>query len=279
MKERVESRTASIVLAAGKGSRMVGFAGNKTLLPLLPAGSVYEGGRPILVEVLDRLPHGPKAVVVHHCAEDVKRATEGLVREYVYQPITNGTGGALLVSRAFIESEPSERWLITMGDVPLIRSSTYARLTEELDGHAMALLGFAPEDNAQYGMIETDGERVLRIVEWKYWSRYEPEQLQSLRFCNAGVYAVRREPLLQYLDRLASRPHRVRKQRGDDWVTIEEFFLTDLVEMMSQDGWSIGLVVCEPGEVVGVDTPDALRLVQERYASRVAPEARSGSPQ
>jgi bifunctional UDP-N-acetylglucosamine pyrophosphorylase / glucosamine-1-phosphate N-acetyltransferase len=279
MNEQVGAGTASIVFAAGKGSRMVGFTGNKTLLPLVAKGSPYEGTQPILLEVLENLPRGPKALVVNYCADDVKQATQGLGVDYILQPVTNGTGGALLVSRGFIESEAAGHWVITMGDVPLIRPSTYASLIEKLDAAEMVLLGFAPEDKAQYGLIEMDGARVLRIVEWKYWSAYPPERQESLRFCNAGVYAVRRHSLLKYLGRLSSQPHRVRKQRGDAWVTIEEYFLTDLVEMMGGDGLPIGLVVVEADEVVGVDTPDALRFVQGRYASRIEPSPKEASPQ
>jgi bifunctional N-acetylglucosamine-1-phosphate-uridyltransferase/glucosamine-1-phosphate-acetyltransferase GlmU-like protein len=209
----------------------------------------------------------------------VKRATAGFVDDYILQPVTNGTGGALLVSRAFIEVRADECWIITMGDVPLIRPATYEALIEKLHGFEMVLLGFVPEDRAQYGMIEMDGERVLRIVEWKYWSTYPAERQASLRVCNAGVYAARRATLLRYLDRLSARPHRVRKQRGDAWVTIEEYFLTDLVEMMSEDGLPVGLVVCDPLEVVGVDTPEALRFVQDRYASRRRPSPNEASPQ
>ncbi|MHC1742540.1 MAG: NTP transferase domain-containing protein [Syntrophobacteraceae bacterium] len=279
MNDRFGADTASIVFAAGKGSRMVGFSGNKTLLPLVAGDSLYEGTRPILLDVLGNLPPGPKGLVVNHCADDVKRATENLGVRSIFQPETNGTGGALLVSRDFILAEPAKRWIITMGDVPLILPATYEKLIENLEAHELVLLGFSPEDKAQYGMIEMDGERVLGIVEWKYWSEWPDERRDGLRFCNAGVYAARRESLLRYLDRLASKPHEVLKRRGETWVTIEEYFLTDLVEMMSADGLPIGLVVCDADEVVGVDTPDALRFVQARYASRAGIAPGDASPQ
>jgi molybdopterin-guanine dinucleotide biosynthesis protein A len=59
------NEVASVVFAAGRGSRMTGYEGNKTLLPLVPAhGSLYEGERPLLVEVLENLPPGPKGIVI-----------------------------------------------------------------------------------------------------------------------------------------------------------------------------------------------------------------------
>jgi bifunctional N-acetylglucosamine-1-phosphate-uridyltransferase/glucosamine-1-phosphate-acetyltransferase GlmU-like protein len=72
-----------------------------------------------------------------------------------------------------------------------------------------------------------------------------------------------------YLERLAAHPHSVRKQRGDVWETIEEYFLTDLVEMMSADGIRVGYGVAAEDEVMGVDTPEALRAAQRCYAERL----------
>lgn len=255
----------SIVFAAGKGTRMLGYAGNKTLLPLIPKASAYEGDRPLLLEVLDNLPSGPVGIVVHHCAADVEQATRDRSITYIPQPITNGTGGALLAARSFLEAATQDAVIITMGDVPLIRRATYQRLLEGLNEQPLVILAFEPRDKAQYGMLEMDGERVLRIVEWKYWHTYAPDEQAGLRFCNAGVYAARRSVLLEYMVHLANQPHRVQKQRGDEWVIVEEYFLTDLVELMSRDQLEIGWVLAEEEEVTGVDTPEALQTVQMRY--------------
>ncbi len=263
---------ASVVLAAGRGSRMVGYEGNKTLLPLKPGASLYEGERSLLLEVLGNLPQGPKGIVVHHRADEVQRATEHLPDiSYLYQPVTNGTGGALLASRPFLEAAAQDHVIITMGDVPLIRAGTYEKLVGQLSRHALSLLVFTPRDRGQYGMLEMDGDRPLRIVEWKYWKDWPPERQERLKSSNAGVYAVRRKILLPYLDRLAAQPHLVRKQRGEEWVTIEEYFLTDLVEWMSEDHLSIGVVPAAEEEVMGVDSPEALQLAQKLYAARQEP--------
>ncbi len=262
--------TAGIVFAAGKGSRMTGYGGNKTLLPLLAGDSLFEGSRPLIGEVLDNLPPGPKGIVVNHCADEVRKATEGPGISFILQPETNGTGGALLAARDFIRSIDTDRVIITMGDVPLILASTYRKLLEMLGAFDLALLAFKPEDRAQYGMLEMEGERVARIVEWKYWSKFPPEKQEKLTYCNAGVYAAGREVLLRYLERLALRPHEVRKERGGQMVTIREYFLTDLVEMMHADGLSTGMALASEEEVRGVDTPESLKEVQKAYALRSA---------
>lgn len=270
--ERKTQRIASIVFAAGKGSRMLGYDGNKTLLPLVPRSSIYLGDCPILLEVLKNLPEGPKGIVVHHCAEEVIRAASGFDAAFLHQPVTNGTGGALLAAAPFLETIGEDCVIITMGDVPLIRPETYARLVGALTVHDFVVLAFAPQDRARYGMLEMRESQVLRIVEWKYWHEFPAEEQARLRFCNAGVYAARRPVLAKYLEPLSQKAHTVRKQRGDTWVTIEEYFLTDLVELMRADGLSIGVVEAPEDEVAGVDTPEALRSVQRRFAETAGSE-------
>jgi len=268
-------RTASIIFAAGRGTRMTGYEGNKTLLPLIPAKSPYEGARPLIREVLDNLPPGPRAIVVNYLEEEVRRATGGHGISYIRQPVTNGTGGALLAARPFLDSTDADWVIITMGDVPFIRSATYGRLLELLGRCDLALLAFECGDRANYGMIETEGERVTKIVEWKYWKEFPAERQGRLKYCNAGVYAVRKAALLTYMDRMARRPHEVRKMLDGKWVTIKEYFLTDLAEMMNGDGLLVGMTSAPAREAIGVDSPESLKAAQKLYASLAANGAKN----
>jgi bifunctional N-acetylglucosamine-1-phosphate-uridyltransferase/glucosamine-1-phosphate-acetyltransferase GlmU-like protein len=262
------SGIASLIFAAGKGSRMIGYNGNKTLLPLIPGRSRFEGIQPLIREVLDNVPPGPRGIVVGHCADDVRRAVEASGITFIEQPVANGTGGALLAAGDFIRSVDSDYVVITMGDVPLIRSTTYDKLLEMLRTCDMALLAFEPEQRAQYGMLEMEGARVARIVEWKYWSKFPMERQQKLRYCNAGVYAARRQILLRYMENLENRAHEVHKERDGQWITIREYFLTDLAEMMHGDGLTVGMAGVSEDEVTGVDTPESLEAVQKIYAEK-----------
>ncbi|MDR3570419.1 MAG: NTP transferase domain-containing protein [Syntrophobacteraceae bacterium] len=260
---------ASIIFAAGRGTRMTGYAGNKTLLPLIAGKSRYEGTHALIREVLDNLPAGPRGIVVNHCASEVRRGVEGPGIHFISQPDTNGTGGALLAARSFLDSCRADRVIITMGDVPLIGSATYRKLLDRLDSCDMALLGFQCRDRAKYGMIEMEGERITGIVEWKYWKDFPASRLDKLRYCNAGVYAAKRIVLLEYMDRLEKRPHEVRKLRDGEWITIKEYFLTDLAEMMNADGLAPAMVEAPEQEVMGVDTPQSLEMAQRLYGERL----------
>jgi bifunctional UDP-N-acetylglucosamine pyrophosphorylase/glucosamine-1-phosphate N-acetyltransferase len=259
-------QTASLILAAGRGSRMTGFEGNKTLLPLVPTGSSFEGEQPILIHILNRLPPGPKAVVVSHKKEDVIRITRSLGLSYCEQPLLNGTGGALIAARGFLENLDCDRLIVTMGDVPLVRRTTYLKLVEGLKDHSLMILGFHPLDKKQYGVLEMDEMHVKSIIEWKYWKDYPLERQRPLQICNSGIYAAGRTDLLHYLEILEGRPHIVRKERDGKIVEIEEFFITDLVEFMVADGLKAGCVVVEDeNEVMGVDDLPSLTKAQEIF--------------
>ena len=260
---------ASIVMAAGRGSRMKGFEGNKTLLPLVPLASPYQGTHPILLHILKCLPHGPKALVVNYARDAVMEATRSLGVAYREQPMLNGTGGALLAAAPFIESAQASRMIITMGDVPLVGRETYLGLAEKLSAHAFVILGFRPRDKRQYGALDIQHGKVQRIIEWKYWRELPDDRQALLDVFNTGIYASRREDLLKYIPVLRCRPHKVLKERNGKTVEVEEFFLTDLVESMVQDGLSVGFVVAEDEEeVMGVDDLNSLTRVQEAFRRR-----------
>jgi bifunctional UDP-N-acetylglucosamine pyrophosphorylase/glucosamine-1-phosphate N-acetyltransferase len=257
---------ATIVMAAGRGSRMQGFSGNKTLLPLAPNGSPFEGRHPILLHLLANLPAGPKALVVHHGKEDVIAATRHLPLTYCEQPALNGTGGAILAARSFIDALPCERVIITMGDVPFVRKATYASLVSQLDANDLVVLGFEPADKKRYGVLEIEEGRVRRITEWKYWKDYAPARRAALTVCNSGIYAVTRQALERYLPVLYSRPQIVHKEVAGKMTAIEEFFITDLIEYMVDDGQAVGFLVApRESETMGIDDCQALERAQEIF--------------
>lgn len=206
---------ASIIMAAGRGSRMKGYTGNKTVLPLVPETSLFDGQKPIIRHLFEQLPGGPKAVIVNHCKADVMHHTADTEAVYIDQPVLNGTGGAILAATEFLETTPAAHVVITMGDVPFVRQSTYARLVAGLDACDLMILGFAPADKKQYGILEIEGGQVKKITEWKYWRDYPADRQAALTVCNSGIYAVRRKTLAHYLPILAPAPRSFKRRSTD----------------------------------------------------------------
>lgn len=266
------SNIASIVLAAGRGTRMKGFSHNKTLLPLLPERNQYEGSRPFIIEILSQLPKGPVAVVVHHDANAVKETIAQWKVTYIYQHELNGTGGAILAAQEFLQSCSTDYVIVTMGDVPLVRTQTYEALIRNLEEtkHHGVLIAFTPEDTKQYGRLVVEGNKVRRIIEWQYCKNSDQVERQGITLCNAGIYAFRRPALLHCCKDLISRPHQVEKQINGHINQFLEYFLTDIVEIMNEHGYAISFITVSEWEVTGVDTPETLQKVQQLFAQSIA---------
>lgn len=253
-------------MAAGRGSRMKGYSGNKTLLPLIPEDSPYSGRRPILVNLFSNLPEGPKAIIVNHCKDDVVQTVRGFETTFCDQPILNGTGGAILAAQSFIQEQACLHFVITMGDVPFVKKETYARMVGLLSENDIVILGFRPEDKKKYGVLEIESGSVTKITEWKYWKDYPLDRQNALSICNSGIYAVTKKALETYLPILASRPQIVTKEIDGRMTDIEEFFITDLIEYMVADGRSVGYMVTDSElETMGIDDPEALKTAQQIY--------------
>jgi len=266
-----EVTAASIIFAAGYGSRMRGFSGNKTLLPLMPGSNPFEGEHPIILEIIRNLPRGPKALVMHHRKDEVIKVTRDLGVSYYDQPVLNGTGGALIAAQGFLEQTDQESLIMTMGDVPFVKEATYRSLVSQLRDQDLIVLGFKPMDRAQYGILEIEDGKVRRIIEWRYWKGYPRERQGYFEVCNSGIYAAKRSALLKYLKKLKQRPHQVEKERDGRMTVVEEYFATDLVELMSNDQLAVGFVVVdEEKEVMGIDTREDLLLAQSVFAGRNA---------
>jgi bifunctional UDP-N-acetylglucosamine pyrophosphorylase/glucosamine-1-phosphate N-acetyltransferase len=181
--------------------------------------------------------------------------------------VLNGTGGALLAAKPFLEKEAMDYLIITMGDVPFVQASTYQGLLESLKQHSLVVLGFQPKDKKQYGLLETEGVHVKTIVEWKYWSTLSTERQSELTICNSGIYAVRKEVVMPYLSVLEKAPHSVLKERHGKMVEVKEYFITDLVQQMYQNGLSTGYVVAgDESEVMGIDDLPSLIKAQEIFS-------------
>jgi bifunctional UDP-N-acetylglucosamine pyrophosphorylase/glucosamine-1-phosphate N-acetyltransferase len=259
-------KTASIIMAAGRGSRMKDYNGNKTLLPLITDDSPFYGRRPILRHIIENLPRGPKTIVVNYQKEAVINAMDSMGLCFCDQPVLNGTGGALLAAEDFIRQSDCENIIITMGDVPFIQPGTYRRLVDRLSDTQMVVLGFSPDDKKKYGLLEINGTGISKITEWKYWKDYAPEKQRALSVCNSGIYAVTKTALVPYLAILSQRPQIVVKEVNGVSTQIKEFFITDLVEYMVADGLSIGYIMAEDEtETMGVDDLDALLKAQKIY--------------
>ena len=70
-----------------------------------------------------------------------------------------------------------------------------------------------------------------------------------------------------YLPILESRPQIVHKEVNGQITAIEEYFITDLIEYLVQDGKSVGYhLASDEIETMGIDDADALQKAQAIFA-------------
>jgi bifunctional UDP-N-acetylglucosamine pyrophosphorylase/glucosamine-1-phosphate N-acetyltransferase len=235
--------TDIIILAAGKGTRM---------RSALPKVLHTLAGRTLLDHVLYAAAQLKPASISVVVAEDFTYSLPDGVRPVV-QKERLGTGHA--VRMAFKNAPGSGgNVLVLYGDTPLLTMGTMRQLLQALDHGGVAALGFEPADPAQYGRLQTDGARLLGIVEY---ADATAEQ-RAIRFCNAGIMAFRREVLSTLLPKLSNK-----NAKG-------EYYLTDSVGLAVQAGYGATAVrACDPEEVLGVNSRAELAIAEAIFQRRM----------
>ena len=260
-----EQSLLTIVLAAGKGTRM------KSDLPKV----LHEiAGRSMVSHVLavaEQAGATDQAIVVGAQADVVRKAilAEKPNAQTFEQTEQLGTAHAVLAAREALEGF-SGHILVLYGDTPLLSAKTIQNLAETLNqGSDLAVLGFEAEDPTGYGRLLTnEAGGLIAIREHKDAS----EEERAVTLCNSGVFAFHSKHLLNLLERVENN-----NAKG-------EYYLTDVVEIARQDGLSVGTMICEEEEVLGVNSREQLsqaeailqkrlrRKAMEEGATLIAPE-------
>jgi len=202
-------------------------------------------GRPLIEHVLRAIvPLGPAStvVVVGYEADAVKRALGGNGDlEFVTQSPQLGTGHALLQAEPLLSARTGTV-LLVYADVPLLQTSTLARLVEtHRAANASATVLTARVANPfGYGRIlRGHAGQIERIVEERDASAAERE----IDEINSGIYAFDLAPLFSSLRQLAAN-----NSQG-------EYYLTDLVAAYRATGRTLEtLVLDDARELQGVNT-------------------------
>ncbi|MEQ1715669.1 MAG: bifunctional UDP-N-acetylglucosamine diphosphorylase/glucosamine-1-phosphate N-acetyltransferase GlmU [Hyphomicrobium sp.] len=244
-----EPSLLSIVLAAGKGTRMKSahpkvlhkVAGRSMLGHVLALAQGAGTGR--LATVV-----GPDMAAVEAAALAAAPDTEIFI-----QHSQQGTADAVLAARNALQSHSGDT-IVLYADTPLIRAETIVRLRARLDrGAAIAVLGFRAKDPAGYGRLLTGaGDELLAIREEKEATDAE----RRINLCNSGVLAFRVPDLANLLGRITNA-----NAKG-------EYYLTDAIEVARADGFTAAVVECDEDEVLGVNARDQLAAAEAIWQRR-----------
>jgi UDP-N-acetylglucosamine diphosphorylase/glucosamine-1-phosphate N-acetyltransferase len=236
-------KLAIIILAAGKGTRM------RSLLPKV----LHElNGKPLLsysLRLAEDLNADPVIVVIGYQAEQIQNFCQGYNLHFALQQPQLGTGHAVIQAAPYLQGFIGPV-LIISGDVPGLRLPTIQTMLHrhQQQGNALTVMTMQPPDPASYGRVLTDGDRLLRIVEFRDATPSE----QQIPLVNAGIYLVQAPDLLTALPCLAANNSQ------------QEYYLTDLVEIMNNLGLQVGHALCaDPLEAAGVNSPEELSELEK----------------
>lgn len=236
-KKKTAIPTAAIILAAGKGTRM------KSELPKVMhkiAGRAMVGH--VMHTALDAgltnltLVVAPGMHEVRSYASSVDETANFAVQEQQL-----GTGHAVLCAKEALKKFDGNL-IVLYGDTPLITSETLNHLLEALTQDArcaVAVLGFTPNDPAEYGRLVLAQDGTLeRIVE----ARDASDAERHISLCNSGVIALRGNVAWGLLESIGND-----NKKG-------EYYLTDVVGIARAEGFTARVVEGHVAEVLGVNS-------------------------
>jgi len=230
------NNVATIILAAGKGTRMKSDLA-KVLHPLL--------GSPMLSYAIALSLNEVKAektiVVVGHQADQIEKKFADSRIEFVRQDEQLGTGHAVLQALPAFHGFTGTV-LILCGDVPLVKAETLRSFIDTFWGNdsTLAVLTAVVKNSTGYGRIIRGEEGWLeRIVEEKDAS----DEQRLIREVNTGIFCVRSTFLIEGLKEIGRE-----NAQG-------EYYLTDLAEVARKRGLRCSAhMVADPMEVMGINT-------------------------
>ena len=239
---------ALIILAAGKGTRMNSDL-PKVLHPIAGAPMLHHAMRTGAALTPERT-----IVVAGHGAEEVRAAalSYDAQAEVVLQAEQLGTGHAVDQARDALQGFEGDV-VVLFGDTPFLQPETLERMLSARAAHDVVVLGFdVAELQPRYGRLVMEGDRLLRIVEYKDAT----EEERQIRFTNSGLLACDAGVLFELIEELSND-----NASG-------EYYLTEVAELANGRGLSVTAVKCDEAETLGVDSRTDLAAADAAFQAR-----------
>ncbi len=271
------SSLATIILAAGKGTRMKSSRA-KVLHEVFYQPMVHH-----VLNAVKPLRPARAIVIVGHQRAEVEQTLAGYDVDCVEQKEQNGTGHAVLCAEPHL-ADFSGQVMILCGDSPLLMTRHLEEMYDlhQATGSKLTIITTRLKNPSNYGRILCDeAGNVVAVVEEK--DATDPQKM--IREINAGIYCVEKEFLFAALKQLTTD-----NSQG-------EMYLTDIVAIAVRQGIRVGKYEHPfPVHVLGVNSrielAQAHREIQARrnnelmasgitmqdpFSTSVAPTAHIGS--
>ncbi|MBA8757846.1 NTP transferase domain-containing protein [Wolbachia pipientis] len=240
-----------IILAAGKSSRMnsqyskaLHQVGNLTLLE-----HIISNAKSLSLKSLS-------IVVNNSLLKDLERfdTLKSIIDQYniklIIQEDITGTGTAVKIALENLEElSDQDIVLIQYGDTPFISSDTVMKMTDCLKYNNLVLLGFNSQDE-QYGRLVIDNYgNVQKIL----------KNGDKMLLANSGIMASYAKDLFTL----------VREIKFNN--STNEYCLNDIIPIAANNNLSVGYVVSDEREAMGVNNKEDLIKAEHYFQERRQP--------
>jgi len=242
---------SAIILAAGLGTRM------KSQRPKI----LHEvAGKPMLHCILDQLKllKPEKIVIVVGTTEAMQNFAGYKNIKCVLQKDKKGTAHAVLQTEKIFKSYRGDI-LILNGDVPLITAKTLKNVVQQHKNSfaVLTILTAIVKNPTGYGRIIRKQNEVFKIIEELDADDY----IKQVKEINTGTYCFKAKYLFPTLKKIKKNPIK------------GEYYLTDAIEILNQEGAKIHPVVVEDtDEILGVNTRYQLAQANKIMQTRLQKE-------
>lgn len=242
-------KITAVLLAAGQGTRMKSFF-PKVLHPV--------AGKPMIRHALNAVAQATTetpVVVVGHGSDEVK-AYLGESAQTVLQEPQLGTGHAVMQAESILRDK-TDMVIVCYADMPLLRGETLKKLvqTQQRNQGPISMLTVIADDPRGFGRILRKADGTVEAIVEEYVATPEQAKIKEL---NVGGYCFNASWLWDALKRIPKNP-----KKG-------EYYLTDIVELASQDGLSVhATVMGDIEETIGVNTRIHLSEVEAAMRRRI----------
>lgn len=241
------SKLSSVILAAGKGTRM--YSNTPKVLHKIGHKTMLQH----VIDTVEELQMDHIYVVYGHGKSLLEDALKNQPVQLVLQEQQLGTGHAVQQALPFIQDD--EDVLILYADTPLISTETLNALIKNKPQDGISLLTVLLDDPTGYGRILREQGEIVAIVEQKDAT----EKQKEINEINTGIMLVSGKSLKKWLANI------------NDNNAQKELYLTDIIELAHRDGCSIAAThPINEFEVAGVNNRLQLASLTRTYQQEIA---------
>jgi UDP-N-acetylglucosamine diphosphorylase/glucosamine-1-phosphate N-acetyltransferase len=254
MTEKSSHNPQALILAAGKGTRMnsdlpkvLHELANKPMIEY-----VLEAGRNAGIQNI--------TIVIGHAKEKVENVVKqwndrhsDVDIKFHTQEQQLGTGHAVITAEKILKGS-GDYLVVLLGDVPLIRSETIKECYHKIinENASMLVITTIVDNPSGYGRIIHNQNGEICSIREENDATTEEKLINEI---NTGVFFFKSSSLWKYIHLLNN--HNAKN----------EYYLTDMVEIMSANHEKIITHLCEDHvQFQGINSPDQLKTLEKAIA-------------